>query len=265
MKKELKELFESEVLSEETKVELQEAIEAIKAEAITEAKETAKKELEVEYATKFVNESKIISEKLDKMIQEGVVTEIEDLKADLAKYKDLEVTYATKLTEFKESYSEKLGKDLTALVESLVGAECVELKEDLMESKKNYFGTVIYEAYADMHTQMQEGSDEDALKQDLTAVQKLLAESNKKIADFERGQVMEGLLSNIAGDKREVMKNILEGVETDKLEDRYNETIDTVLKESVENTDKKEQLDESANITDADKEKQKEELRAMIN
>ncbi len=71
-----KKLLESELLNDDTKVALEEAIKSFKEEAITEAK----KDLEVDYAKKMLAEKQEIAAKMTALINEAVTQEIEELK-----------------------------------------------------------------------------------------------------------------------------------------------------------------------------------------
>jgi len=244
MSKEFKKLLESELLTEDTKNQLQEAIETFKEEAITEAK----KELEVEFAQKLVVEKEELTKKLYDLINEAVSEEIGELKEDIEHYKTLEPDYAKKLEEFKEEYSKKMTEGFNELVESQVKVEVKELEADLMEAKQNYFGLELFEAFRETYKRHGVESDVlkemDAMREELATVKSALKESNETIAKKEREEIMEGLLQNLSGTKREVMKTILESVETSKLESRYEETIEAVIKEKEEKEEVKDDLNE---------------------
>ena len=236
MSKEFQKLLESELLTEETKTALQTAIVSFREEAITEAK----KELEVDYAKKMLVEKEELSVKMIELITESVSKEIEELKEDIKYYKNIEPKYATKLENFKKEYSEKMTASFENLVESHVKEEMKELTEDLMEAKKNHLGMQIFEAFRATFEKLGVSEDVATIKNELTKVKADLAESKLEIAKMDREKVMEGLLNNLKGGKRDIMKTILENVNTDKLEERYNETIESVLEDSKEkNEDKK--------------------------
>jgi hypothetical protein len=223
-------LLESELLNSETKAALTEAIESFKAEAITEAK----KELEVDYAKKLLAEKEALAKNLYALINEAVSEEISELKEDIKYYKELEPKYAAKLEEFKKEYAAKLSEGFDALVESTVKAEITELREDLNEAKKNNFGMKLFEAFKTTIEKLGIGEDMKSLQESLDALKQEVTAKDATIAELERGKIMESLLSNLNGGKREVMKTILENVATEKLTERYEEVIDSVLTESKE-------------------------------
>jgi hypothetical protein len=236
-----KTLLESELLNDETKSALKEAIESFKAEAITEAKN----ELEVEYAKKLLAEKEDIAKKMYALINEAVSDEISELKEDIAYYKDIEPKYAAKLEEFKVEYAQKLSESFEGLVENTVKAEITELHEDLMEAKINNFGMSLFEAFKTTYEKLGISDDMKTVIGKMETLKSELKESKDAVSKLEREQVMEGLLSNLNGGKREVMKTVLENVATDKLTERYEEVLDSVLSESTDSKGN----DESENET----------------
>lgn len=256
-----KKLLESELLTDETKVALEEAVAAFKEESITEAK----KELEVEYAKKMLAEKQDIAAKMTALINEAVEKEVTELKEDIQHYKTIEPTYAKKLEEFKVEYAKKLSESFEGLVESHVKEEIKELHEDLLEAKQNNFGMKLYESFKETFDKLGVSDDVKAIKDELEAAKASLSESKEEIAGLQRDKVMEGLLSNLSGSKREVMKTILESVDTDKLEARYGETIDSVLEESVkEDNEVVIESEETSVSVNEDLNAEKARLKALI-
>lgn len=228
----LKVILESEILNDESKKQIQEAFEAMKESAIEEAS----KELEVKYAMKFEERSEAVTAELVSAVAAMVEDEIKELKEDVEKYRHLEVEYATKLQDFKDEYQVKLAESVNNTVTSIVSEELTELREDLEESRKHHMGQRIFEAFKKEYEQF--GVEEETkeviagLEAKLQESATKLEESNAQIETLKRDSIMEGLLSNLTGSKRAVMATVLEGVETAKLEDRYNEAIKQVLSES---------------------------------
>lgn len=223
---EFNKLLENELLSEDTKTALSEAVEQFQATAITEAK----KELEVEYAQKLVTEKTTLAKDLHQMVNEAVDVEIEELKTDLAHYKNLEVDYAKRLDTFKEEYSTKLSADIEALIETQIVSEFEEVKTDLLEAKNNMFGMELFESFKSVFERLGVSADMKELQAKFTQLESVVSEKNTLIEGFERTDTLNGLLENLSGSNKEVMASILESVATDKLETRYNESIASVLK-----------------------------------
>lgn len=251
--KELKAILESELLNEETKTAL--------TEAVANLKEAAKKEVEVEYAQKLVAKSQEMAELLPKMVEEAVAQEVEGLKDDIEKYKRLEVSYAEKLAEFKENYAVKMSKKLRSLVEGTVKDEVTELKDDLMEVKKIRIGKRVFEALKQEMAEFGITESEQELKNALDAANAKLEESAAEVDKLTREKTLEGLLSKLTGSKREVMKSILESVDTDKLVTRYEESIEQVLESSKKSEEHKDDPKKVVNEGLSDKEL--DELRIL--
>lgn len=229
MSKELKALLESELLNDETRKALTEAIETMKEKAVEEA--TAS--LEVKYAEKLTEEKKRINEGLGKVITESVSSEISELKEDVERYRKLEVEYANRLEEFKQEFKTKLEEGINDVIETQVKSEMDELKEDLQESKKHNMGKRIFESFKEEFESFGFSEDMLSVKEKLDEVSGKLEESENELMQMKRDKKVDELLEDLTGRKREVMKTILENVSYDKLEDRYNQTIDSVLEEST--------------------------------
>lgn len=246
-----KELLESELLNDDTKVALKEAVESFKEEAITEARSS----LEVEYAKKMLAEKQEIAAKMTDLINEAVTQEIAELVEDINHYKDIEPTYAKKLEEFKVTYAKTLSESFEGLIEAHVKDEISELHEDLMEAKQNNFGIKIYESFKSTFDKLGVSDDIQAIKSELESAKSALSESTGEVESLKHEKVLEGLLSSLTGGKKEVMKTILESVSTDKLDERYKETIGSVLEESVTPDNKpevviKESVDDAGHVED---------------
>lgn len=228
MSKELKAILESELLTDDVKASLKEAVEGLK----ISIEENVRNDLEVEYAKKFVDQKSEIVESLTTLVKETVEADITELKEDITKYKDLDVQYAQKLEQFKEDYKEQLDEAFNGFVAETVSDEISELRDDLMEAKKLQFGKDIFEAYEATFNQFGIGVDMKELQDQLDVSKQELKESKDELSGIQRDTKINELLESLSGSKREVMKTILEGVSFDKLENRFNETIDSVIKDS---------------------------------
>jgi hypothetical protein len=247
MNKQFKALLENELLSEDVRKELAEAVEAYKAQLV----EDTRKSLEVEFATKFQNDKSEITNKLIALVNEQVAAEMKELKEDIETYRNLEVTYATKLEEFKQEYADKLSEGFETLVKTQVTEEMKELRQDLLEAKKHNFGQKIFEAFKSEFETFGIGPDVVELQNSIDKLQAELTESKTVVSSMEREKVLNGLLSNLSGTKREIMKTILENVATDKLEARYNEAVPSILAEAEDKT--KEEETKTQMVTEGDK------------
>lgn len=242
----LKKLLEAEILSEDSKKELEEAFQTRLDETIkTVEKETAER-VQVELSEKWVVERDMLIEAIDSKIDDMLLEELNELKADVERFRDLETEYANKLVEAKKDLTHQLESDLGELVEKLdtflemrIAAEFDEIKEDLQEARKLEFGKKIFEAFLPEYRKY---------FVDATATEKELAEAKERIEKLEgkyknvkkekedlfRKVKLEKVLSPLSGRNREIMETILNSVATDELEEGYKRFIGRVLKETAQ-------------------------------
>lgn len=246
----LQKLLEAEVLSEETKTELEEAFQTQLDEAIETAKANAAADVRAELTEQWVTERDNLIEAVDMKVGEYLTQEVEELKEDIERFRDLEAEYAEKLVEAKASMSGEVQDDLEELVEKIdaflemrLTAEFQELREDIEVVRQNDFGRRIFEAvqnefaanYAD------EESAEVSLRETeerLEEATEALAEAERRLADMERSDKMASVLSPLSGKQREVMEAILRNVATENLEEGYKTFIGRVITETEETSEK---------------------------
>lgn len=254
----LKKLLAAEVLTEETKQELETAIKKHLEEAVSKAREDATAAVTAELQEQWITEREILIEALDAKVTEVLGEEINELKEDIERFRDLEAEYAEKLVETKAEMAEQLKKDVAQLIEKMdsflelrLTAEIEELKEDLEAVRKQSFGKKVFEAFVEEFKKFY--TEDDSVEAKLVETEQRLhdalvslEETEKKIAKMERAQKMEQVLKPLANNARakEIMEAILKNVDTPMLEDAYNVYIGRVLKESdkkSENTSEKEE------------------------
>lgn len=240
----LQKLLEAEILSEDTKTELEGAFQKKLDEAITAAKDDAAADVRAELTEQWVIERDQLIEAVDVKVTEFLTKEVEELKEDIERFRDLEAEYAEKLVESKAAMSDELKDDLMELVEKVdafleirLSAEIEELREDLEVVRKNDFGRRIFEAVSDefMDNFADEDSAEVSLRETterLKDAEDALAESEAKRQEIERTVNMETILSPLAGRQREVMEAILRNVDTEHLEEGYKTFIGRVIRET---------------------------------
>lgn len=240
----LQKLLEAEVLSEETKSELEQAFKTQLNEAIAAAKEEAAADVRADLTEQWVKEKDTLIEAIDSKVGEFLENELEELKEDVERFRDLEAEYAEKLVEAKAAMADELKGDLTDLVEKIdafleirLAAEIEELREDIDTVRQNEFGRRIFEAFAQEFTQSyaDEESAEVSLRETeerLADVENALVEAERKLAEMERKEKMSKLLSSLSGRSREVMEAILKNVDTNNLEEAHKVFLGRVLRET---------------------------------
>jgi hypothetical protein len=241
----LQKLLENDLLTEDTKGELEEAIQSQVNEAVEKAVANAKEETETavraELAEQFVVDKEALVEALDTKIDVFLESHFEELREDVENFRDLEAEFARKTVEQKEQLAETAKKDFAKLVDILdeflnerVEAEFEELREDIEEVKKLRKGQKIFEAFKDEFEREFFDADEmnakaEKAEADLEALKTELNEARGKLEGAERELVLNETLSNLEGKPREVMAAILEKVETEKVPAVYEQFIGRVL------------------------------------
>lgn len=249
----LKKLLDANILSEETKSELEVAIKAQLEEAVQVAREAAEMDMRAELKEAWVAERDALIEAVDSKISSSLVDEIAELKEDIERFRDLEVEYNQKLIEARAAMKNELKKDLSALIEKLdtflemrLKEEIEELKEDISVVKQNDFGRRIYETFADEY--IRNYADEKGTGATLKETEKrleetseALEESERRVAALERKIKMESVLSPLSGKHREIMEAILKNVKTENLDEGYKTFIGRVVREADEQNSEKEE------------------------
>lgn len=253
----LKKLLESELLSEDVKVELktqwQESVTALK----ESFREEALLEVRSELSEQWVEERDALIESLEKFTGEKLDAEIAELKEDIERFRDLEAEFAGKLVEEKQVLANKLAEELDALTNHIddffevrLAEEFSELQEDIRLVRENDFGRRMFESFVgefnksfvdEASVQRKLSIAEDKLKD----ANRLAAKLEESVASMTRDKKMEDVLSNLSGSKREQMSFILSNVETKKLDEAYKMFIGRVLKEEAQTADTQVTLTES--------------------
>lgn len=228
MPQDLKALFESAVLNDETKQALQEAFDAAVLVKSTE--------LEADYINKLAESQKELTDTALAMVEEAVADQMKSIAEEVTHARTLEVQYADKLEQFKESYAEKVDETVNVLVAEAVAEEIEELKESIEEAKKIKFVTSMFESFKETYEQLFGGVEPQTVAE--------LKEAKAELDTMKRKAKMEEVLESLTGQKRKVAETILEGVALDKIEARFEAIKPLLLAESKES--KQEQIDEAA-------------------
>lgn len=240
----LKKLLAAEVLTEETRQELEGAFKKQLDETMEVARAEAKAMVTAELNEQWINDREILIEALDSKVTEALTDELKELKEDIERFRDLEAEYAEKLVEAKDALSTTMKKDIAQLIEKLdsflevrLTAELDELREDVEIVKKNEFGRKVFESFVAEFKKHYAGDDSiesklNETEQRLEDAMIALESAEKKAAKMERSIKMEKVLAPLSGRTKEVMEAILKTVDTAMLEDAYKTYVGRVLKET---------------------------------
>lgn len=158
-----------------------------------------------------------------------------------------------KLEELKSKFVKESASKMTVAVAKHLKAELSQLQEDIKIARENSFGRKIFEAFAGEFgaTHLNENAEIRKLNDSIIDKDKQLAEATKKIDETtkivesknseinvikesnERTAKLDELLAPLNDKKSEVMLNLLEGVQTKKLEVTFNKYLPAVLNENV--------------------------------
>lgn len=158
-----------------------------------------------------------------------------------------------KLKDTQSRFVKESAKKVEKMVSESLNREMTQLHEELERNRQNMFGRRIFEAVAAefMSSYLAEGTEIRTLQNVLeaketelnTAKAKLeetakaaeLAARKVKLAEDRaiRTKIMSELLSNLRGEKRNVMEGMLETVKTQALRESFNKLLPVVLNENA--------------------------------
>jgi hypothetical protein len=209
--------------------------------------------------------------KLESFIVDALAKEIAEFhtdKKDLAETKvKLIKESREKFAALKKGFITKSAKVVESAITNGIRNELTQLKEDIEAARKNDFGRRIFESFASEYaaSHLNEKSETSKLLQVVQQKEAELAEAAKIVADTqklveaketqlkiakdlaERKEVMGELLGPLSGDKRAVMRELLESVQTDKLFSSYEKYLPAVMNGGT--AKKKEALTEAKEST----------------
>lgn len=195
--------------------------------------------------------------KLEKFIVAALSEEIMEFaqdKRDLVETKVRLISEArNKLEKLKTQFVKESSERMNRAVTTHLKTELKQLKEDIQVARENDFGRRIFEAYASefSNTHLRENrrvrelnkvvADRDQkLSEAIRTAQEakaLVSAKEKEIQRIhesnERTATMEELLAPLNEDKRVVMKDLLESVQTSRLKNAYEKYLPAVLAESA--------------------------------
>jgi hypothetical protein len=191
--------------------------------------------------------------KLESFLVDALAKEIAEFHQDK---KDLAETKVRLVKESREKFDAIRSSFITksaAVVESAVKShltrEMTQLREDIEASRKNDFGRRIFESFASEYSASYLNEKSETVKlqsllsrreQELEEAARIVADSQKLVESkeaqlriakdlAERKEVMGELLGPLSGEKRTVMRELLESVQTGKLHSAYEKYLPAVL------------------------------------
>ena len=211
-------------------------------------------------------------ERLEKFVIESLAKEIEDFQTDRNDVVETKVRLVKEAREqfakLKESFIERSAKIVQESVAKNLEKELTQLKEDIEAAKENTFGRKIFEAFASEFSAsyLNENKENRQLEAALEAKDAELVES--QAANAEKAQIIESkereveaitesvtrketmdkMLSKLNKEKGAIMRDLLESVQTSKLESAFDRYLPAVLDGAAPKA-KKEVISESREVT----------------
>ena len=224
----------------------------------------------------FQGDRKKVSEnfaKLEHFVVHALSKEISEFaadKKDLAETKVKLVREAkSKFAEIKQNFIQRSAKVVENAVTKKLTSEIKQLKEDIDGARNNDFGRKIYEAFAQEFAGsfLNEKSETSKLLKIIAKKDQELAEAQQVVAEkaqlvestqreirvtkdlMERKAVMSELLGPLDASKREIMKDLLESVQTKKLNEAFDKYLPAVMEGQKKPVARKTMLSEGTEVT----------------
>ena len=194
-------------------------------------------------------------EKLEKFVVRALAEEIMEFAQDKQDVVETKVRLVRDardtLENLKARFVTESATKMSQAVSRHLKAELSQLHEDIKIARENNFGRKIFEAYAAEFgsTHLNENTEVRRLRQEISAKDQQLAEATRSAEDArvvveskereirmikesnERESTMEELLAPLNEEKREIMKNLLESVQTQRLKGAFEKYLPAVLAE----------------------------------
>jgi hypothetical protein len=215
--------------------------------------------------------------KLEKFVIHALAEEIKEFDQDKQAVVETKVKLVAeakaKLAELQGAFVKRSAKLVKEAVANNLGSELAQLKEDIQAARENMFGRRLFEAFAQEFavTHLSENAEFAKLKAEITSKDAIIAESKKAIAEKEvlveskekevrvikdtvaRKETLNELLKTLNKEKAEVMNSLLEGVQTERLQNAYEKYLPAVLNNSPVAKSEKTVLAESRTEVTGDK------------
>jgi hypothetical protein len=209
------------------------------------------------------NSHKATLAKLEKFVVRALaeeLTEFTEDKRDLVETKVKLVSLAkSKMESLRKEFIDRSATLVENVVTNTIKTELGQLKEDIKVARENNFGRRLFEAFASEYsaTYLNENAEVNKMQADMAALVKALAEAkaenatksslveskNREIAkildETSRSKKLGAMLKPLAAEKADVMKSLLENIQTDRLEAAFNKYLPAVLNNSAPRTDRK--------------------------
>jgi membrane protein involved in colicin uptake len=216
-------------------------------------------------------------QKLEQFVVSALAREIKEFSQDKQAVVEAKVKLVaegrSQLEALKAKFVAESAKRVNEAVAKHLKGELTQLKEDIQIARANDFGRRIFESFATEFsaTHLNEKAETRKLMSALAEKDQQLAESKIKIAEAKklveskerevriikesntRQKAMDELLGTLNEEKAGVMRNLLESVQTAKLQSAFDKYLPAVLNTAVEKKASKQVISESVKEVTGDK------------
>ena len=192
---------------------------------------------------------------LEKFVVEALAREVKEFTQDKQAVVEAKVKLVAEgrkqLTALKQKFIAESSSRLNKAVTQQLKGEITQLKEDIQSAKENDFGRKIFESFAGefsathlnekaevrkLHDMIASKDEKLAEAIQLTQRAKVLVESKEREMRIlkesnQREAALEELLSPLNKEKAEVMRNLLESVQTSRLSNAFEKYLPAVLED----------------------------------
>jgi len=208
-------------------------------------------------------------ERLEQFVVHALAREIKEFAQDKKAVVEAKVKLVaegrSQLEALKQKFIAESAARMNAAVTSHLKGELKQLKEDIKSAQENNFGRKLFEAFASefsvthlnekaetrkLMTQLAEKDQQLAESAHvLTKAKKLVEQKDREVRIIkesnQREKIMGELLAPLNEDKAKVMKDLLESVQTPRLQNAFNKYLPAVLNNGSERKATKTALTES--------------------
>jgi len=194
--------------------------------------------------------------KLEEFVVNALAKEIKEFSEDKKSVIETKVKLVkeakAQLAKLKEAFIKKSAKVVESAVTKKLGEEIAALKEDITSAREINFGKQIFEAFASEYqaSYLNEKSETSKLLKVVDETTLKLKDAEKSIEEakavieskdielkrqkdlMERKATMAELLKPLSKDKAEVMSQLLESTQTDKLNSAYDKYLPAVMEDA---------------------------------
>lgn len=212
-------------------------------------------------------------QKLEKFVVHALAREIKEFSQDQKAVVEAKVKLVAEgrkqLESLKAKFIAESSKKVSGAISEHLKGELSQLKEDIKQARENNFGRKLFEAFASefSSTHLNEKAETRKLLKALSEKDMQLAEAANQLKQTQklvenkerevkiikestqREKVLDDLLAPLNEEKSEIMKTLLESVQTSKLQNAFDKYLPAVLNNGGE-VAKKKALTESV-VTEA--------------